>query len=193
PVTSNTITINLAVETVTVTGGNTICEGATTVLTSSLTAPTYSFQWYKDNVAIPGATTYNYTVNAEGDYYVTVGNGTCNMQSNIVSITTEVVNITSTDPALDIIMPGETKTLTVSTDADGPQYSWTRDGAPIAGTTSTINATQDGEYVVTVTQTVGCAATAQYTFVLEYPTGFSVSIATGAGYIACTSTSVTLK
>ncbi|WP_330443465.1 gliding motility-associated C-terminal domain-containing protein [Flavobacterium sp. C4GT6] len=192
PVTSNTVTINLAVETVTVTGGNTICEGATTVLTSNLTAPTYSFQWYKDNVAIPGATTYNYTVDAEGDYYVTVGNGTCNMQSNIVSIITEVVNITSTDPVLDIIMPGETKTLTVSTDADGPQYSWTRNGAPIAGTTSTINATQDGEYVVTVTQTVGCAATAQYTFVLEYPTGFSVTINPDAGYTACTSTIVTL-
>ncbi|WP_129751573.1 gliding motility-associated C-terminal domain-containing protein [Flavobacterium beibuense] len=192
PVVSNTVNINLAVQTVTISGTTTICSGSSTVLSSSLTAPTYSFQWYKDGVAIPGATSSTYSANAEGDYYITVGNGTCNMQSNTLTITTAVVNINSSTPTLDLILPGQTKTLTVTTDANGPQYSWTRDGVAIAGTTSTINATQDGEYVVTVTQTVGCAATAQYTFVLEYPTGFNVTIAAQAGYIACTSTSATL-
>src|SRR5690606_17921102 len=42
---SNTVTINLAVEAVTISGDTNLCEGGTTVLSSSLTASEYTYQW----------------------------------------------------------------------------------------------------------------------------------------------------
>src|SRR5690606_2075427 len=61
-----------------------------------------------------------------------------------------------------------------------------------AETGPSINATQDGIYLVEVTQTVGCTASANYSFTLGYPTSFTVSIGHDAGYSACVSTAVTL-
>src|SRR5690606_7064370 len=115
---SNTLTINLAVGAVTISGDTNLCEGGTTVLSSSLTASEYTYQWYMDDVAIAGATASDYTADAEGDYKVEVSNGTCTTESNSLTLATETITINSTDPVLDIILPGEVKTLTVITDAD---------------------------------------------------------------------------
>ncbi len=56
-----------------------IVGGGTTTLTTSLTSPNNSYQWYRDGVEIVGATVKDYTIsNASvadiGDYYVTVTN-----------------------------------------------------------------------------------------------------------------------
>src|SRR5690606_24264264 len=93
---------------------------------------------------------------------------------------------------VDLILPGQTKPLTVTTDANMPSYSWERDGAPIAGNSPTYNATQDGQYIVEVTQTVGCTITEDHTFILEYPTGFDITIAPISAYAACSSATATL-
>lgn len=189
---SNDLVISLGLPSVTISGGTTLCESGTTLLSSSITNPAYTYQWYRNNTVITGANASSYTADSEGDYHVVIANGTCTSQSNILNVITDSITVTSTAPAIDIILPGQTKVLTVTTDADSPVYSWTKDGAPITGTTATTSVTEAGEYVVAVTQTAGCNVTEEHTFILDYPTGFSVAIAPSTGYSACTSTSTTL-
>jgi uncharacterized protein (TIGR02145 family) len=82
---SNTITnsINGAVPTMTVVGDG--CVNKTTLTTSSgLT----SYAWYKDNVAISGATTNTYIPSVSGSYQVQVTSGSCVNTSTITAIYT---------------------------------------------------------------------------------------------------------
>jgi len=190
---SNNININIAVGTVSITNDTVLCEGANVLFSSSINSLAYSYQWYKDNVAITGATAPSYSANAEGNYHLSVTGGICSAQSNTINLTIADISVSSTSPATAVILPGETKIITIVTDAAAPSYSWTRNGAAISNTTSTLNATQDGEYIATVTQTSGCAATAQIAFTLNYPSAFNLSIATTAGYTACASAAATLQ
>ena len=80
---SNTITISVtgSVPTVAVNGDS--CINKTTLSTTSgLT----SYTWYKDNMAISGATSNTYIPTTAGDYKVEVSNGTCTNISSITSI-----------------------------------------------------------------------------------------------------------
>jgi len=80
---SNTITnsINGAVPTMTVVGDG--CVNKTTLTTSSgLT----SYAWYKDNVAISGATTNTFIPSASGSYQVQVTSGSCSSTSTATTI-----------------------------------------------------------------------------------------------------------
>lgn len=73
---SNTITSSIttgpSTPTITVIGD--ACINKTTLTTTSALS---SYTWYKDNVAITGATSNTYTPTAAGDYKVLVSNGTC--------------------------------------------------------------------------------------------------------------------
>ena len=80
---SNTVTAavtNLSAP-VTVTGD--ACVNKTTLSTSTGFA---SYAWYKDNVAISGATTNTFSPIAAGDYKVEVSNGTCSNTSTATTI-----------------------------------------------------------------------------------------------------------
>src|SRR5690606_25607050 len=123
----------------------------------------YTYQWYKDTVLIPGATATTYDASEGGSYYLRVSNESCTTQSNTLPIVVEAITITSALPAVDVIIPGATKILSVTTDAVSPQFEWYHNGVLLANNTSTLNATEDGEYTVHVTQTVGCPAEAELT------------------------------
>ena len=80
---SNTITISVtgSVPTVTVVGDS--CANKTTLSTTSgLTA----YAWYKDNVAVSGATSNTYVPSTAGDYKVVVSNGSCTTASTSTTI-----------------------------------------------------------------------------------------------------------
>lgn len=82
---SNTITLSVtgSTPTVTVTGDG--CASKTTLSTTSgLTA----YAWYKDNVALSGATSNVYTPTAAGVYKVEVTTGSCSNTSTTTSIYT---------------------------------------------------------------------------------------------------------
>ncbi len=82
---SNTVTAavtNLSAP-VTVTGD--ACVNKTTLSTSTGFA---SYAWYKDNVAISGATTNTFSPIAAGAYKVQVSNGTCSVNSAVTTINT---------------------------------------------------------------------------------------------------------
>ena len=57
------------------------CEGDTTIL-STISDPSFSYQWYKDGTAISGATTYQYIITDSGSYHVRLYNGDCYAYSN---------------------------------------------------------------------------------------------------------------
>lgn len=191
---SNNVVVNLAVEAVVITNASGLCAGGSVAITSNVTNPGYTYQWFKDTVAVTGETSPSITVNTAGSYYLVVTGGTCTVQSNTINMVVSGITVNTTNPATDIIMPGQPKTLSVTTDAVSPTYVWYRNNVVISGATSaTYSATQDGTYKVVVTQTVGCAATAEKTFVLTYPSGFNLTITTNAAYSPCVSNSVTLS
>jgi len=193
-ITSNAVAVNLSGGSVVVSGPTSICQGAIAALTSSINNAAYTYQWFKNGVAVPGITTPTFAADTAGDYYVKLTIGSCTMQSNTIHIDVVSITASSTNAATDIIFPGQTKALTVTTTAQGPQYAWYRNNVLISGATAaTYTATQDGTYKVVVTQTIGCNATAEKTFVLNYPTGFTIAIAADAGYTSCTSTTATLS
>lgn len=84
---SNTITSSItagpSTPTITVTGD--ACINKTTLNTPSGLS---SYTWYKDNVAIAGATTTTYSPTVAGDYKVVVSNGTCSTTSAVTAIYT---------------------------------------------------------------------------------------------------------
>jgi uncharacterized protein YpmS len=194
PVVSNAIDIKLSPENTTISSSGALCEGSSVTLTSSITNSAYTYQWFKNDQPIPGATTYNHTADSEGNYYLIISQSGCTRQSNTISLTIGQISIASTSPATDILLPGENKTFTVTTDAADPQFSWFRNNDPIPGANqSSYTATQNGTYKVVVTQTQGCNATAEKVFVLEYPTGFEVTIAPTSSHTACDNGPVTLS
>lgn len=80
---SNTITISLngSIPTISVNG-----DGCINKTTLSTTSGLTSYTWYKDNVAISGATNNSYIPTAAGDYKVEVSNGTCTTMSSVTTI-----------------------------------------------------------------------------------------------------------
>ena len=106
---SNTITTSIttgpSTPTITVTGDS--CINKTTLSTTSgLT----SYTWYKDNVAISGATSNTYIPTTAGAYKVVVSNGTCNATSTPTTITNCGV---TADGSMSVL---ETSTTLVSKD-----------------------------------------------------------------------------
>ena len=82
---SNTISITISalpVSTIIVSG-----DGCINKTTLSTTSGLSSYTWYKDNVAVPGATSNSYIPTSAGDYKVAVSNGTCNATSTSTTIT----------------------------------------------------------------------------------------------------------
>ena len=114
------------------------------------------------------------------------------MNSNTITIEEADFELTSSNPATDIIINGQTKDITVVTDALSPIYTWYRNGEVIPGANgSTLYATLDGEYKIVVTQTESCDMTKELLFTLVYPSAFEVAI-TAEDYEACVSTQAQL-
>jgi PKD repeat protein len=159
----------------------TICPGSTVLLTPTINAngntmcPTlasYSFQWYKDSVAIGGPTGPGpLTVSTYGNYYaVLTGTGAA---CNCKIITDTVVVKLYPKPIARIIgrsticLTGGTGTLYLS-NADGslPAYLWSSNNPPnvtfspnnAAGTNVTINAPGNYQVYLEVTDANGCKA-----------------------------------
>jgi hypothetical protein len=133
---------------VTVTGSTTLCQGESVVLQSAA-APSY--QWFRDNVLIPGATQQSYAATQAGSYLVRITNTNgCQTFSNVPVI----VSVNAAAPVPLISRNGNVLTSSV---ASGIQ--WFLNGNPVAGATS-VNYSPTGNGTYTVRATVGnCSAT----------------------------------
>ncbi len=186
-----------------------LCEGEMQALEANISGSGLTYTWYKDGTPVTSPTIddHIYTVDAtvtnfEGDYQVEVyGPGACVERSSPVSIT-NAGNVTASrdnEPEL-VILPGNSVTLNVSTNASNPSYQWYRNGTVISGATTnsyTINDVADeGDYYAEVTQTGGaCAsatATSEITTVIA-PVSFEIVTDHIGNYTACENTSTALE
>ncbi len=182
-----------------------LCPGENQDLEANISAQGLTYVWYKDNVAITSPTIddHIYTVDSsvsgfEGDYQVEIsGPGTCLERSLAVTITNSGNFTVTRDNVADmVLLPSQTKTLSVTTTAISPSYQWYKDNAIVTGATnSSLDITDAGVYYVTVSQSGGaCAATpmnSETTNVVS-PASFELVVDYTTAYTACENTSIVL-
>lgn len=181
-----------------------LCAGETETLTIDTTDPSWSYQWYKDDVAISGATNTSYIVDAaiagfEGDYQVEVSaTGICTQGSTAVTMTNaDNFTVTRDNPANVVVLPSSPETLSVTTNAVSPTYQWYRNSSAISGATSnTLDITQEGTYYAEITQSGGtCPGTIKNSenTVAVVPASFEIITNYTSAYTSCVSTDIILE
>jgi hypothetical protein len=219
PVTSNGITMTVSATlsplvTVSVSPSTTICAGMSVTFTATPTnggtAPTY--QWRKNFVNIPGATSSTYTTSALAnfdDFNVVMTSSISCASINPVTSGTVTIHIASSLTASVSISanPGTsvctgtsvTFTATPTNGGNTPSYTWYKNGLTtgITGTTYTTNLLVNGDQIAALMTTSASCATPLVTtsntliMAVSAPTTPSVSIAANPGNSICTGTSVT--
>ena len=135
-------------------------------LSVSATGNGLTYQWYKDGVAIDGATSSTLdleniqTTNA-GSYYCIITNPAGSVKSNIVDVIVKPIPTIETQPKGFEIYSNNDGSLSVSATGDGLTYQWYKDGVAIDGATSptldfeNIQTTNAGSYYCVVTNPAG--------------------------------------
>jgi hypothetical protein len=109
------------VSSVSIAGTSNICEGKNTEFTASYlpaTATNVTYQWYKDNVSIPTATTASYTATEAGIYQVEATSA-CNTSSPVTvtsgdkTLTVDPLPQITTEPVSATVCLGAEATFTV--------------------------------------------------------------------------------
>lgn len=152
---------------ITPSGPTTFCAGSNVTLDAPLDG-SYSYQWKKNGVNIPGATASSYTANTTGQYQVYISNGSCNNISDSVSVVKNpkpnpaVINLDTTN---DICFDASIKLKTAN--LPGASFQWYNGTSLISGATSNIYfASAAGNYKVKVTNSFGCSkASAVYNII----------------------------
>ncbi len=165
---TNSVTVsvvNSPSASITPSGPTTFCSGGNVILS----APAgYNYTWSANTGS---ASTQTVTVSTAGTYSVTVSAGASCTATASTSVTVNnppTVTISASGPTT--LCTGGTVTLTASS---GQSYLWSN-----GQTTSSIVATQDGAYDVTVTSSNGCTGTASQTVTI---TGTPSATITPAG------------
>ena len=133
--------------------------GATTSDVTSQLVDSFAYQWEKDNVPVPGATSKSISltdVTENGSYDVSAVLGTYSINSNALAVqllTNETVTITSTGTVF--CSGGDTLTISTSTDLTTATYNWERDGTSLGGTSPTLTVTDTGTYRLAIDRN-GC-------------------------------------
>ncbi|HKO79714.1 MAG TPA: T9SS type A sorting domain-containing protein, partial [Chitinophagaceae bacterium] len=153
-----TTTAMPAAPTITIAGQTVFCSGASAILSSSLANGN---QWYKDGVAIDGATTQDYIAVNSGVYALKVTNNGCISQvSRDVNITAlELPSAVISASGTTAFCEGENVILSAST-AVGNTYQWQMNGNPISGAIlSSHTADKTGTYTIVIASNNGCSKT----------------------------------
>lgn len=153
----------------------TLCGGSSVQL--STTGGT-AYQWYRDGVAISGATAATYDAGEAGTYRVAITNGTCTAVSTNASVirgaAVPVVTASGTTP----FCPGGSVLLSTT---EAAAYQWFKDGAALSNATAqTYTASEAGVYTVKVTRD-GCLSQASAGQTVTVKAVPAVPVLTAAG------------
>lgn len=145
--------------TISASGPTTACLGAGLTLSSSTSA---SYQWYKDGVAITGATSQTFIPTVSGVYTMVIvaGGGACNSISNSISVTINYASTPSIAPTGDTVIICTKVNEKICPATWGySNYQWYKDGVAIPsplGTASCFYPSQAGRYTLTAQDGSGC-------------------------------------
>ncbi|MFM7840228.1 MAG: hypothetical protein ACKO6K_11730, partial [Chitinophagaceae bacterium] len=163
--------------------GGIVCQGATVPLSVTATGVNLTYQWRKDGVNIPNATSSTYAAPVSGLYTVVVS-GDCGMAtSTAATVVVKASTLISVQPVGASICPGSSHTLSVTASGEGVlAYQWTLNGITINGATSSSYTTSAaGNYKVsvngecgTVTSVVATVAVLKSTAILSQPQGGAI-------------------
>lgn len=156
---------------ITASGPKVFCSGGSVTLGA---VAGMQYQWYKNSVAITGATNATFTTNTTGGYRVRVTNPATGC-TDMTHADTMVTVITS--PDIVALTPkrfcwGGSSLLTTSLSPVGyvVAYQWYMNGTAIPGATNpTINAGATGSYHCTITVPGGCSVSSTTAAVTEMP------------------------
>ncbi len=145
-----------------------LCSSANTSATFSVIATsnnTPTYQWYKNDVAISGATAASYTATALtfndtlNNYSVKVTNAAGSTTSNSVSV--KYIIVSQPLPLSQYLATGNSASFSGLKVSNATSMQWQKDGSSISGATSsmysisTVNYADSGKYTVLVTYNGG--------------------------------------
>lgn len=140
------------------TTNNSFCEGGSVML-SSTTGTGYTYQWYRDGIAIAAATSPTYAATTTGVYTVMTSNGTCSRTSSGNSVTVWPLPVVVVSPVSSTIEKFTTQILTAT---GAPTFNWASLPAMVSNTagSATFRPLTTTTYVVQGTDANGCRNTA---------------------------------
>ncbi|MEN1784785.1 MAG: gliding motility-associated C-terminal domain-containing protein [Bacteroidota bacterium] len=126
-----------------------ICEGApSATISASLDLTGLTFQWFRDNTALP-ATTNSLTVDTAGNYTLSVEINGCQITSNAIQINDFDDSLSVLDVESPVvIIEGESTTLNAF---GADEYQWYDAENNLIGTGASITLTEQGDYSVLAT------------------------------------------
>jgi gliding motility-associated-like protein len=145
--------------------GNPFCTlNSSTILS---TEKGNSYQWYKDNVLIVGATNQTYATNQAGNFGVTVNFGGCESKAILdLKATTIKGTLNSVSPIT--LAQGESKTITVGADPVNTIFSWYKNDVLLdRAITNSLDVTDEGSYKVQLTHP-SCPVSDEIPFVIKF-------------------------
>lgn len=158
PDTINAVIYRMPDDTVLVNGKAIICSNTGSLTLAAVVTLGSSYQWYKNGILIPGATSYQYSATSAGSYNVHI----FNLQG--CSIFTYSVSVATANAPTPLI----TATGNVLSTGAYASYQWNLNANPIAAAANqSYTAVQNGSYTVTVTDTNGCSATSTIPFLIS--------------------------
>jgi len=156
-------------------GGSPImCTGDSVTLYAN-TGNSYTYQWYKDNQPIGGATNSSYVVKVGGDYKVEV---TAPGPPVYVAMSTPV-SISIVPPPMALIQASGALTycsgssLSLNTSPGASTYQWKLNGVNVGTNSQSYTVGAAGSYTVTV-RNIGCSVTSPATVVSPGPLSISL-------------------
>lgn len=181
-----------------------LCAGDMEPLQANLGGNGLTYTWYRDNEIVAGPQVDNDTFlvdasqpNFAGNYTVEIESATvCPERSEAIAITAaDTYEVTLTNDSGIVLLPGQTRTLSISTTATTPIFQWFRDDVAISGATNaTLDITTVGNYFNRVTETAGPCGTvidSELTEVVS-PASFEFLVDYNAPYTNCETNSIEL-
>ncbi|WP_109436234.1 gliding motility-associated C-terminal domain-containing protein [Aquimarina sp. AU119] len=168
------------------------CPSDVKVLSTSVTDPGFTYEWFKDGVLIPNSDNFLLNLpqsNFAGIYTVNViGTETCSVTTDPVEVINLGSDILTQPPPLIMLLPTQpTLTLSITTNAPdaGSTVQWFRNGIVFQPTLPitdpgalSIDVTNPGVYVASVFANDVCMDTLDATTEVFEPVGFRTQIST---------------